>query len=154
MANSILLVIHVLVAVAIVGLVLIQQGRGADMGAAFGGGSQTLFGARGSANFLTRVTAILAAVFFFTSGSLAYLYSQREAPSSVTQGQQQVENSAQGQPAGATTQEQGGSTADSDIPSAPGAQGTGAGSGDVPDAPAGPAPAAPTGEVPAPPAQN
>ena len=60
MAN-ILLVIHVLTAIAIVVLVLLQQGRGADMGAAFGGGSQTLFGARGSATFLSKITTWLAA---------------------------------------------------------------------------------------------
>ncbi len=81
---SILLVIHVLAAVSIVVLVLLQQGRGADMGAAFGGGSQTLFGARGSANFLSRITGLLAAVFFVTSLTLAYMYGQITAPQSVT----------------------------------------------------------------------
>lgn len=82
---SALLVVHVLAAVAIVVLVLMQQGRGADMGAAFGGGSQTLFGARGSANFLTRLTALLAAIFFVTSMTLAYLYSKTTQPQSVTE---------------------------------------------------------------------
>ena len=82
--TSILLVVHVLAAVSIVALVLMQQGRGADMGAAFGGGSQTLFGARGSANFLSRVTGLLAAVFFVTSLTLAYLYGQSTQPQSVT----------------------------------------------------------------------
>ncbi len=68
-----LMVFHVLIAVAIVVLVLLQQGRGADMGAAFGSGaSGTLFGARGSASFLSRTTAILATLFFLTSLSLAY----------------------------------------------------------------------------------
>lgn len=73
-----LLVIHVLTALGIVGLVLLQQGKGADMGAAFGGGgaSQTLFGARGSATFLSRATAILATVFFITSLTLAVVYSR------------------------------------------------------------------------------
>ena len=72
-----LLVIHVLTALGIVGLVLLQQGKGADMGAAFGSGaSQTLFGARGSATFLSRATAILAAVFFATSLTLAVVYSR------------------------------------------------------------------------------
>ena len=76
-----LLVIHVLTAVGIIGLVLLQQGKGADMGAAFGGGgaSQTLFGARGSATFLSRATAILAAVFFITSLTLAVVYSRTSA---------------------------------------------------------------------------
>lgn len=68
-----LMVFHVLIAIAIVVLVLLQQGKGADVGAAFGSGaSGTLFGARGSASFLSRTTAILAAVFFLTSLFLAY----------------------------------------------------------------------------------
>ncbi|MDH3639874.1 MAG: preprotein translocase subunit SecG [Gammaproteobacteria bacterium] len=85
MIINILIVVHVVVAVSIIALVLLQQGRGADMGAAFGGGSQTLFGARGSANFLSRLTGILVAVFFFTSMSLAYIYTQRSEPQSVTE---------------------------------------------------------------------
>jgi len=81
-----LLIIHMLVAVTLVGLVLLQQGKGADMGAAFGsGGSQTLFGSRGSANFLSRITAILATVFFLTSLGLAYKYAHIEKPVSVTE---------------------------------------------------------------------
>jgi preprotein translocase subunit SecG len=68
------LVIHVLVAIAIVGLVLLQHGKGADVGAAFGGGaSGSVFGSTGSANFLSRTTAILALVFFLTSMGLTYL---------------------------------------------------------------------------------
>ncbi|HAZ42716.1 MAG TPA: preprotein translocase subunit SecG, partial [Methylococcaceae bacterium] len=64
---------------AIVGLVLLQQGRGADAGAGFGaGGSSSVFGARGAASFLSRTTAILASVFFVTSLSLAYLASNRD----------------------------------------------------------------------------
>ncbi len=81
---SVLIVIHVLTAVAIIALVLMQQGKGADMGAAFGGGSQTLFGARGSANFLSRITGLLATVFFVTSLTLAYLHGQSTQPQSVT----------------------------------------------------------------------
>ena len=68
-----LIIVHVLVALAIIGLVLIQQGRGADAGAGFGGASNTLFGARGASSFLSRTTAICATVFFLTSLSLAYL---------------------------------------------------------------------------------
>jgi len=65
--------VHVLVAAGVVGLVLLQHGKGADMGAAFGSGSSgSLFGATGSANFLSRSTAVLATVFFLTSMSLAY----------------------------------------------------------------------------------
>jgi preprotein translocase subunit SecG len=80
--KEILLVIHMLTAVGIVVFVLLQQGKGADMGAAFGGGaSQTLFGARGSANFMSRTTAILAVIFFSTSLALAVLYSRQSAES-------------------------------------------------------------------------
>ena len=79
-----LLVIHVLAAIGLVGLVLVQHGKGADMGAAFGSGaSQSLFGSRGSANFLSRMTAALATVFFLTSLSLAYLYTGHAANPSV-----------------------------------------------------------------------
>lgn len=81
-----LIVVHVLVAVAIIGLVLLQHGKGADAGAAFGtGSSQTLFGARGSANFLSRLTAAFATVFFITSLSLAFLGSRQSTSSSVVQ---------------------------------------------------------------------
>jgi preprotein translocase subunit SecG len=81
-----LLAVHVLVAAALVGFVLLQHGKGADMGAAFGSGSSgSLFGAAGSANFLSRTTAVLAAIFFATSLALAYLATEkpREAGSVV-----------------------------------------------------------------------
>ena len=81
---NVILAIHVLAAIAIVVLVLLQQGKGADMGAAFGS-SQTVFGAAGSANFLSRSTAVLATIFFCTSLSLAYIYGHRSAPKSVTE---------------------------------------------------------------------
>lgn len=69
-----LLVVHVLISLTLIGLVLIQQGKGADAGASFGGGaSQTVFGAAGSATFLTRSTKWLAVVFFSTSLALAWL---------------------------------------------------------------------------------
>ncbi len=81
-----LLIIHVLVSVSLVVLVLIQRGKGADIGAAFGSGaSQTVFGARGSSSFLTRTTGILAAMFFITSLSLAYLTGQHHTRKSVTE---------------------------------------------------------------------
>lgn len=76
--ETLIVVVHVVVAVAVVGLVLIQQGKGADAGAAFGGGaSQTVFGSQGSGSFLTRVTSVMALVFFLTSFSLAVLAKQR-----------------------------------------------------------------------------
>jgi preprotein translocase subunit SecG len=79
------IVFHVLIAAAIVGLVLLQRGKGADAGAGFGAGaSGTVFGARGSASFLSRMTATLAALFFATSLTLAYLGTKKpEAPKSV-----------------------------------------------------------------------
>ena len=70
-------VVHVLAALGLIGLVLIQHGKGADAGASFGGGgSQTVFGSAGSANFLTRATAILAVLFFITSMALAWMARQ------------------------------------------------------------------------------
>ena len=83
----IILTFHVLSALGIIGLVLVQHGKGADMGAAFGSGaSGSLFGATGSANFLSRTTAVLAVVFFLTSLSLAYLASNKpRASGSVMQ---------------------------------------------------------------------
>jgi preprotein translocase subunit SecG len=72
--------IHVVAALGIVGLVLLQHGKGADMGAAFGSGaSGSLFGASGSANFLSRFTAILAVIFFITSLSLTYIATHKTA---------------------------------------------------------------------------
>ena len=78
--TNILIVAHVLVALAIIGLVLLQHGKGADMGSGFGGGaSGSLFGATGSANFLSRTTAVLAALFFVLSLALAYTATRRPA---------------------------------------------------------------------------
>jgi preprotein translocase subunit SecG len=71
--QTLVLVLHILAAAAIVVLVLLQHGKGADMGAAFGSGSAgSLFGSAGAANFLSRTTAVLAAVFFATSLGLTY----------------------------------------------------------------------------------
>lgn len=72
------LAVHVLIGLGVIGLVLLQHGKGADMGAAFGSGaSGSLFGASGSANFLSRTTAVLAAIFFVTSLSLSYMASSK-----------------------------------------------------------------------------
>nr|VFK18880.1 MAG: preprotein translocase subunit SecG [Candidatus Kentron sp. LPFa] len=80
------MVIHVLTALAIIGLVLIQHGRGADAGAAFGSGaSGTMFGSRGPATFLARITTILAATFFLTSVALAYIASHSLERESVVE---------------------------------------------------------------------
>ena len=76
--TNILIVGHVLTALAIIGLVLLQHGKGADMGSGFGGGaSGSLFGATGSANFLSRTTAVLATIFFLLSLALAYVATKK-----------------------------------------------------------------------------
>jgi len=86
--HSILLVAHVVISSMIIGLVLLQRGKGADAGAAFGSGaSGTVFGAKGSANFLSRSTAVLATLFFVTSLSLAYLGAERPVATSLMDGE-------------------------------------------------------------------
>ncbi|HJP07643.1 MAG TPA: preprotein translocase subunit SecG [Arenicellales bacterium] len=117
LATSIFTVIHLVSAVAIVVLVLLQQGKGADMGAAFGGGSsQSVFGSRGSATFLSRVTAGLAALFFVTGLSLAYIYTKQSTASRSVM----TEQSNLAQPASAESDQGIESTSDSDIPAVPG----------------------------------
>jgi preprotein translocase subunit SecG len=82
--QTLAVVFHVLIAAGIVGLVLLQRGRGADAGAGFGAGaSGTVFGAQGSASFLSRTTAVLATLFFISSLVLSYLFSQGAVPTSV-----------------------------------------------------------------------
>jgi preprotein translocase subunit SecG len=82
--ETVVWIVHLLVAATLVGLVLLQHGKGADMGAAFGSGaSGSLFGSSGSANFLSRATAIAATVFFLTSVGLTYFSLNRSAPSGV-----------------------------------------------------------------------
>jgi len=82
--ETIVWVVHVLTAIVLIGLVLMQHGKGADMGAAFGTGSAgSLFGSSGSANFLSRSTAVAATLFFVTSLSLTYLYSHPEQQQGV-----------------------------------------------------------------------
>ena len=84
MIEILVLLLHVLAAIGVIGFVLLQHGKGADMGAAFGSGSSgSLFGASGSANFLSRSTAFLAAVFFLTSMGLTYMISHKPQESSV-----------------------------------------------------------------------
>jgi preprotein translocase subunit SecG len=81
---TLVLVIHVITAIAIIGLVLVQHGKGADMGAAFGTGSAgSLFGSSGASNFLSKSTAVAAATFFITSLALAYLGSDKSRGSVI-----------------------------------------------------------------------
>ena len=96
---SVVLAVHIIVALSIIGLVLMQHGKGADMGAAFGSGaSGSLFGATGSANFLSRATGILAAVFFVTSLALAYVASSKPKTTGSVM-QETVQSQSVSQPA-------------------------------------------------------
>ena len=90
--QTVLLIFHVLITIVLIGLILIQRGKGADIGAAFGSGaSNTVFGSQGSASFLTRTTAILAALFFITSLTLAYFATKSIERRSVTEMEVPVE---------------------------------------------------------------
>jgi preprotein translocase subunit SecG len=130
--QTILNVFHLFLAIGLVSLVLIQHGKGADAGAAFGSGaSGTVFGARGSGNFLSRATAALATLFFLTSMALAYFASQVGEPEGLMEG---VELPAA--PAAAEVQQ--------DVPAIPG---TGGGS-QLSDVPAVPQSAVPVESVP------
>jgi preprotein translocase subunit SecG len=83
--TSILLVVQVLLSISLIVLILMQHGKGADAGAAFGSGaSATVFGSKGSGNFMTRATTIIAILFFLVCLGLAYVSSNRAAPDSVT----------------------------------------------------------------------
>lgn len=106
-----LLIIHISAALAVIVLVLMQQGKGADAGAAFGSGaSQTIFGSRGSSNFLTRSTAVLATLFFLTSLALNYLSGHNREQPSVIQTSPPIQTDV---PAPATE------SGPSDVPSVP-----------------------------------
>jgi len=112
--ESIVWVVHVIAALGVIGLVLLQHGKGADMGAAFGSGaSGSLFGVSGSANLLSRATAGMVTVFFITSLTLAYLASHGNKGSSVvTQPQQEVPSA----PAAAGTEVPAGTSKAEDVP--------------------------------------
>jgi len=126
--HAIVLAIHIVVSLALIGLVLLQHGRGADVGAAFGAGaSGSVFGSRGPATFLSRTTAVLAAVFFFTSVSLAWM--SREAVE--REGGSVVERLAPA-PGQTPAQEQDAPAQPTDLPEIPGSAPEGS---DVPEVP-------------------
>ncbi len=131
---NVLLVVQILAALAMIGLILIQHGKGADMGAAFGSGSSgSLFGASGSANFLSRSTSVLAAVFFACTLALAYFGNLR--PSS--EGSSVLEKAPVNVPAGPAVQIPGQNdpatnTAPASAVPAPSAPGTPNGAGQIP----------------------
>ncbi|MBU3725209.1 MAG: preprotein translocase subunit SecG [Burkholderiaceae bacterium] len=115
---NLVLTLQVLSAIGIIVLVLLQQGKGADMGAAFGSGSAgSLFGASGSANFLSRTTAILATVFFVATLALSFLATQSRKPAgagSVMQNASEVPTTAPVVPAAPT-----GAATSSGVPGVP-----------------------------------
>ena len=124
--QQILLIVQILICVALVALVLLQQGRGADAGASFGGGSSgSLFGSRGPASFLSKLTAGLAALFFANSLALAYISSQSVERRSVVE-------RVQSQSVSETSESPG---EDGDVPTLPGG-GNEPTAQDVPQAPA------------------
>ena len=128
--QQILLIVQILIAVGLVAMVLLQQGRGADAGASFGGGSSgSLFGARGPASFLSRLTAGLAALFFANSLALAYISTHTVERRSVVE---RVQSESMSEDAGLRSE-------DGDVPALPGGSG-GSAVQDVPAAPAAPAP--------------
>ncbi len=93
--SLVLIVIHIVVCVALIMIVLLQTGKGADMGAAFGGGgSQTLFGSTGASTFLSKATTVAAIVFMLTSLTLAYLSTHRTSDSIMDKTQAPVEQPA------------------------------------------------------------
>ena len=120
--QQILLIAQILICVGLVALVLLQQGRGADAGASFGGGSSgSLFGSRGPASFLSKLTAGLAALFFANSLALAYISSQSIERRSVVERVQSMSESSE-QPAGDTdvpVLPTGGDSNAQDVPQAP-----------------------------------
>lgn len=112
MLETVVIIVHLVMAIALVGLVLIQQGKGAEAGASFGAGaSGTVFGAQGTGSFFSRLTAILAAVFFATSLGLAFYAKQRasgvdemglpslEAQQTIQQAVEDIPQLVEGQPA-------------------------------------------------------
>ena len=104
--SLILIIVHIVVCIALIMIVLLQTGKGADMGAAFGGGgSQTLFGSTGASTFLSKATTVAAIVFMLTSLPLAYLSSHRQADSIMQQAPAPVEQSAPAIPGEAAPQE-------------------------------------------------
>ena len=106
MMSTILIIVHVIVCVALIMIVLLQTGKGADMGAAFGGGgSQTLFGSTGASTFLSKATTGAAIVFMLTSLALAYISSHRTADSIIQSTPAPVEQPAAATQSGTATQE-------------------------------------------------
>ena len=108
--SLVLIFIHILVCIALIMIVLLQTGKGADMGAAFGGGgSQTLFGSTGASTFLSKATTVAAVVFMLTSLALAYVSTHRKGSSLLTDTPAPIEQQATqpdaGQPSAGDTEQ-------------------------------------------------
>ena len=96
-------IIHILVSIGLILVVLLQTGKGADMGAVFGGSSSTIFGSSGAGNFLTRLTTGMAIVFMITSLTLGYFSGKKPSASVFDRGKVEVQQPARGQPGPVTT---------------------------------------------------
>ncbi len=122
MWTNIVIGFHVLVALVIIGLVLLQHGKGADMGSGFGSGSSgSLFGATGSANFLSRATAVLATIFFLTSLGLAYLATNKPKSAGGVLDAAKKETAAPAVPGGEKPAADSSKDATKEVPQAPAA---------------------------------
>ena len=120
MLHTFLVTIHLIVATVIVGLVLIQRGKGADAGAGFGAGaSGTVFGARGTHTVFSRATAVLATIFFITSALLAYIGAPKEVATSTLEQQIEQSRTAPPSPAVAPPAEPAPATGSAPAPGAP-----------------------------------
>jgi preprotein translocase subunit SecG len=96
MIQQILLIVHILSALAIIGLILLQHGKGAEVGAAFGSGaSQTLFGSRGATSFLAKITSVFALFFAITSVSISYMAANKSTSKSVVEKIEEVQKSGE-----------------------------------------------------------
>ena len=135
--TKVLLGLFFTLSIALVVLILIQRGRGSDLGAVFGGGSQSVFGSRGSASFLSRLTAVLATVYFGIALGLAYIYTGDRVVPSVTQSVVEVVPEGDEMPAVSDGQTEDNevpavSEAQMDVNEVPTAPGTESNSGEVP----------------------
>ncbi len=116
MLYTLIVIVHVFICFLMIGAILLQSGKGAEIGAAFGGSSQTVFGSRGPANFLSKLTVIVAAVFMATSLSLAILAKQRNVSSTIID--MQPKSAPTAPPAAPPTQSSGDSHPSGETPAA------------------------------------
>jgi len=106
MVYTLVVILHVFICFLMIDAILLQSGKGAEIGAAFGGSSQTVFGSRGPANFLSKLTVVVAAVFMLTSLTLAILAKERNMASTVIDLNKKTESSAPATLAQPTTESQ------------------------------------------------